>query len=142
MLFCIGFWKIERWRNKTLFIFRRALATEENVIKHAPGRVSILILEDIVDRSEDQPTAPAPTNLCNSRFHHYIPPLRWMIGLEEHSQGALECPRCHDKVGSYRWLGMPCPCGQLIVPGFALLKHMVMEGGWEAAEQSLAVEGN
>ncbi|RUS22518.1 hypothetical protein BC937DRAFT_88626, partial [Endogone sp. FLAS-F59071] len=104
-----------------VFVHWRALAIRENEVKHTRGRSFRRI---IVDKSEDQ--------LCHSDSYHYIPPLRWMVGLEKKPSGPLECPRCNTTIGNYRWVGMTCsPCRQIILPGFALLKTNVIEGGWE-----------
>ncbi|KAK9462349.1 protein-tyrosine phosphatase-like protein [Lipomyces oligophaga] len=76
--------------------------------KYGPGMVSIL---------------PAT---C---MHYFLDPVRWMQPELERGEleGKLECPKCKTKVGSYRWQGMKCSCGQWVTPGISLQRGRVDE---------------
>jgi dual specificity phosphatase 12 len=41
--------------------------------------------------------------------------------------GRLECPKCQTNVGKYAWQGMPCSCGEWVVPGISLTKSRLDE---------------
>ena len=41
------------------------------------------------------------------------------------SQGKLVCPKCRGRLGSYKWAGLQCSCGQWITPGFQIHKTRI-----------------
>jgi dual specificity phosphatase 12 len=52
--------------------------------------------------------------------------LDWVQGVKEGTlEGKINCSKCGYKVGNYSWRGMPCSCGEWLVPFFAIHKQRV-----------------
>lgn len=50
-------------------------------------------------------------------------------------EGVLECPRCKKKVGTFKWQGDRCACGEWIVPCIGLSKRKVDVHGRHPMQQ-------
>lgn len=57
---------------------------------------------------------------------YFIEPLTWMAGILRQTQGKLNCPKCHCKLGNFSWImGCQCPCGIHVSPAFYLVPAKV-----------------
>ncbi|KAK9479912.1 protein-tyrosine phosphatase-like protein [Lipomyces japonicus] len=67
--------------------------------------------------------------LSPSCMHYFLDPVRWMQPELEQGllEGKFECPKCKTKVGSYRWQGMKCSCGEWVTPGITVQRGRVDE---------------
>ncbi|KAK9447130.1 protein-tyrosine phosphatase-like protein [Limtongia smithiae] len=63
---------------------------------------------------------------CN---HYFLDPVRWMKPELEKGEleGKFDCPKCNTKIGSYRWQGMQCTCGEWVTPGISVQRGRVDE---------------
>lgn len=56
----------------------------------------------------------------------FIEPLAWMLDIGKQTQGKLNCPKCHSKLGNFTWINScNCPCGKNIAPAFYLVPSKV-----------------
>lgn len=56
----------------------------------------------------------------------FIEPLAWMLNISKQTQGKLNCPKCHSKLGNFTWINScNCPCGKNISPAFYLVPSKV-----------------
>lgn len=63
-------------------------------------------------------------NICTEMY--FIEPLTWMDGILRQTQGKLNCPKCHCKLGNFSWImGCQCPCGVHVSPAFYLVPAKV-----------------
>lgn len=53
--------------------------------------------------------------LCTSFF---LKPMKWMNLQYGVMQGKLFCPKCNDRLGTFKWCGLRCSCGTFVAPGF------------------------
>lgn len=72
------------------------------------------------DGCEISPPQIKATNVCTDML--FIEPLMWMDGIRRQTQGKLNCPKCHCKLGNFSWImGCQCPCGLHVSPAFYLV---------------------
>ncbi|KAK2949272.1 putative Dual specificity protein phosphatase 12 [Blattamonas nauphoetae] len=62
------------------------------------------------------------TETCSSVF---IEKPEWLS--TEVEEGDILCPKCHKKLGYYRWSGEQCNCGTWITPAFQISKGKIDE---------------
>lgn len=56
----------------------------------------------------------------------FIEPLAWMLDIGKQTQGKLNCPKCHSKLGNFTWINScNCPCGKNVSPAFYLVPSKV-----------------
>lgn len=64
------------------------------------------------------------TDFCTEMY--FIEPLTWMDGILRQTQGKLNCPKCHSKLGNFSWImGCQCPCGLHVSPAFYLVPSKI-----------------
>lgn len=62
-------------------------------------------------------------NKCQSKF--LADGLDWMGDISQSHEGKLSCPKCHGKLGLYKWHGTQCSCGTWVVPAIMIHKSRV-----------------
>lgn len=56
----------------------------------------------------------------------FVEPIAWMTEVCKQTQGKLNCPKCHSKLGNFTWInGCNCPCGKQVSPAFYLVPSKV-----------------
>lgn len=80
------------------------------------------------DQLEDPPHVPMMHTFRKS--HHGTPPsnnascsslflkegLNWMGNISTAGEGKFSCPKCHTKLGHWKWAGAQCSCGTWVTP--------------------------
>lgn len=98
---------------------RRQLFSASNLLVHAVGqRPTWMDATWQVDEEADE-------GFCSHGL--FTEPVDWMEETLTSLQGKLLCPKCKSKVGSFNWLGVQCPCGVKVVPGFLVTSSKVDE---------------
>lgn len=78
----------------------------------------------ISSTSEKSSADDAPLPRCQEIL--FIEPLAWMLDIGKQTQGKLNCPKCHSKLGNFTWINScNCPCGKNIAPAFYLVPSKV-----------------
>ncbi len=72
----------------------------------AKCRVPLFTNEHTNSHEEDYGT-------CTSHFFDTLPEWAPENGDDE---GKINCPKCEARLGSYKWSGESCPCGEFICP--------------------------
>ncbi|ODQ67180.1 dual specificity protein phosphatase 12 [Nadsonia fulvescens var. elongata DSM 6958] len=109
---------------------RQPLASSQSFIIHTPKE------NDTYKWSKSKGSNFGPRNglLQNSSLapecmQFYTEPVQWMK--EELDQGEYEgkfsCPKCKSKVGSYKWHGSTCSCGEWVTPAIEISRSKVDE---------------
>ncbi|KAA6389836.1 MAG: hypothetical protein EZS28_014635 [Streblomastix strix] len=58
---------------------------------------------------------------CNSIF---IEKPEWLTQFSQ-EENNLDCPKCHKRLGYYRWSGEQCDCGMWVTPSFKITRSKV-----------------
>lgn len=58
------------------------------------------------------------SNRCESVF--LADGVEWMGDIASSSEGKFSCPKCHNKLGLYRWHGNQCSCGTWVAPAIQI----------------------
>ena len=58
---------------------------------------------------------------CNSYF---IEKKGWMTSMDTDS-GDIQCPKCDQKIGAFKWSGLQCSCGVWVRPAVQILESRV-----------------
>lgn len=83
-------------------------------------RVNTLCISSTSEKSSADDTPPRCQEIL------FIEPLAWMLDISKQTQGKLNCPKCHSKLGSFTWINScNCPCGKNISPAFYLVPSKV-----------------
>lgn len=64
---------------------------------------------------------PSTNAVCSKLF---LERMDWMGDLSE-IEGIINCPKCKNKVGGWRWDGEQCSCGVWITPSIYVVKSKV-----------------
>lgn len=76
--------------------------------------------DDDDDGCEKSSKIKTTNNFCTEMY--FVEPLTWMDGILRQTQGKLNCPKCHCKLGNFSWImGCQCPCGLHVSPAFYLV---------------------
>ncbi|KAK9456437.1 protein-tyrosine phosphatase-like protein [Dipodascopsis uninucleata] len=100
---------------------RCALAQTSAIVPHIPKSPL---------RSSQTKIGPGMRSILSPQcMHYFLDPVLWMkTELEKGNlEGKLECPKCKSKVGTYRWQGLKCTCGDWVTPGIVLQRSRVDE---------------
>lgn len=82
-------------------------------------RVNTLCLDSSSDKLSD-----VEKKRCKEIL--FIEPLAWMVDIGKQTQGKLNCPKCHSKLGNFTWINScNCPCGKNVSPAFYLVPSKV-----------------
>jgi hypothetical protein len=58
---------------------------------------------------------------CTSLFMENPPVFLDMVD----DSGKLLCPKCSSRVGQWSWVGIPCSCGEWVIPAFQITKSKI-----------------
>ncbi|KAK9473740.1 protein-tyrosine phosphatase-like protein [Dipodascopsis tothii] len=108
---------------------RCALARSNAVVVHE-GRHGLVKNARVQQPAYASKIGPGMVSLLAPQcMHYFLEPVRWMQPeLDKGAlEGRLECPKCRAKVGSYRWQGMKCTCGEWVTPGIEVQRGRVDE---------------
>lgn len=93
---------------------RDLILTDADVIEH---RVSqLLTWENILFSHSEGSKSP----VCTDGL--FINPQPWISHQDE---GKINCPKCNQKLGSFKWKGSRCPCSARMTPIFYIMKNRV-----------------
>eukprot|EP01105_Mastigella_eilhardi_P013443 TRINITY_DN3065_c0_g1_i3.p1 TRINITY_DN3065_c0_g1~~TRINITY_DN3065_c0_g1_i3.p1 ORF type:complete len:351 (+),score=80.10 TRINITY_DN3065_c0_g1_i3:26-1054(+) len=98
---------------------RMLLFTEEDILPHMKNQAKNQTVYTVFKHKRR--IDGGPTEDCTSLF---INQQDWMKELGE-NQGKLLCPRCGQRVGSWKWDGMQCSCSAWQTPAFQIAKCRV-----------------
>lgn len=83
-------------------------------------RVNTLCISSTSDKSSPDESSQRCQEIL------FVEPLAWMLDICKQTQGKLNCPKCHSKLGSFTWINScNCPCGKNISPAFYLVPSKV-----------------
>lgn len=90
--------------------------------KRLVDRVNTLCISSTSEKSSAD--EDASSQRCQEIL--FVEPLAWMLDICKQTQGKLNCPKCHSKLGNFTWINScNCPCGKNISPAFYLVPSKV-----------------
>lgn len=102
---------------------RHLLFHRQDIIEHTPQQKSgqKKFSANKLRKDIQQVNARSFGTFCSSFF---LDRMDWMGSMGD-LEGSLQCPKCRAKVGTYKWVGAQCSCGQWITPALQVLKSKV-----------------
>lgn len=99
---------------------RRSLFRESGIITHSSGFGRSSFSKESKVNKTVKSQVHNPELPCSDSI--FIEPVVWMQNTILQQNGKLNCPNCQAKIGSFRWAGETCPCGQWVTPAFHMQK--------------------
>lgn len=100
------------------------IAAAPTTVTTSPKRLLERVNTLCISSTSEKSSADDVAQRCHEIL--FIEPLAWMLDIGKQTQGKLNCPKCHSKLGNFTWINScNCPCGKNISPAFYLVPSKV-----------------